>query len=95
MPGYWFDSKEQAERYAEGMTIGASAATGVRYAVIMLLNGEYDNECITKDMDYKTQDVFFREYLWPKQEQEQEQADFWRITDEPNQLPALPQVITI
>lgn len=26
---------------------------------------------------------------------EEEQDDFWRITDEPDQLPALPQVITI
>lgn len=68
---YWFIDRKEAERYAEGISIGAHMATGTTHAVIMLLNGEYNNECITKNLDCKSQKVFLTEYLWPMQEQEQ------------------------
>lgn len=73
MPDYWFDSREQAERFAEGLQIGADLATDSRkHAVILLPDGEFKKDCITKNMDNKHNEVFLRSYLWPKQEQANE-----------------------
>lgn len=64
--GVCFDSRKEAERYAEGLTVGASMA-GKRYGVMMLLNGEYDaHTAISKQMDYRKMQTYFRDYNWPK-----------------------------
>lgn len=89
-----FDNKQFAERYAEGITAGAALA-GKHYGVMMLLDGIHDPKtAITKNMDSKRMQNYFRDYLWPKEE-----ADglnhYWELTNEPEQLPALPQQIEI
>ena len=62
----YFDSHKEAERYAEGLTVGASIA-GKRYGVMMLLNREYDaHTTISKQMDYRKMQVYFRNYEWRK-----------------------------
>ena len=62
-----FDSRKEAERYAEGLTVGATLA-GKNYGVIMLLNSEeHINTIISKQMDYRKMQVYFREYKWRKE----------------------------
>lgn len=89
-----FDSREYAERYAEGLTVGAAMA-GKKYGVIMLLNGvDHIGTTISKNMDYKRMQNYFRGYLWPKQEAGG-LNHYWELTNEPGQLPVLPEQIEI
>lgn len=56
-----FATREEAERYAEGITFGLMTQ-GKKWAVVMLQNGEYKNETmITKNLTAKQNDVFFVE----------------------------------
>lgn len=65
--GVCFDSRQEAERYAEGLTVGASLA-GKQYGVMMLLNGRYDaRTAISKQMDYRKMQAYFRDYEWRKE----------------------------
>lgn len=65
-----FDCREYAERYAEGLTVGAAMA-GKHYGVMMLLDGIHDPKtAITKNMDYKRMQNYFRGYAWPREEAE-------------------------
>lgn len=58
----WFDSKESAERYAEGMT-AAYYWCGKKWAVVMLPDGEYDPKtAITKNLTSKQADILFKNY---------------------------------
>lgn len=60
MPNYWFDNKRDAERFAEGMTIGTSIV-GKKCGVMMLLNGKYDYKtAISKNLTSKQGDVLWR-----------------------------------
>lgn len=62
-----FDNRTSAERYAEGLTIGAAMA-GKRWGVMMLLNGEYDHHtAISKNMDNAKRQAYFKGYEWRKE----------------------------
>lgn len=54
-----FATREEAERYAEGITFGLWTQ-GKKWAVVMLQDGEYDEKTmITKNLGGKQNDVFF------------------------------------
>lgn len=53
------DNREWAERYAEGITHGLHVA-GKNCGVIMLPNGEFTKDTITKDCFGKHMDVFYK-----------------------------------
>lgn len=65
--GLWFDNKEAAERYAEGITAGLALAGKKNYAVIMHLpdNPQGMNPgFISKNCTYKHADIYKRDYVW-------------------------------
>lgn len=54
-----FATREEAERYAEGITFGLMTQ-GKKRAVVMLRDGNYNEDTmITKDLGSKQNDVFF------------------------------------
>lgn len=60
VPDYCFDTREEAERWAEGITIGTSIV-GKKCGVMMLLNGKYDyTTAISKNLTSKQGDVLWR-----------------------------------
>lgn len=59
-----FDDRASAERYAEGLSIGASLA-GKRWGVMMLMNGEYNpSTAISKNMDNAKIQAYYQGYVW-------------------------------
>lgn len=60
IPDYCFATREEAERWAEGMTIGTSIV-GKKCGIMMLLNGKYDYKtAICKDLTNKQRDILWR-----------------------------------
>lgn len=63
----YFDNRESAERYAEGISAGLSMVEK-KYGVILLLNGEYNHKtAIHKNTYYKHIEILYRDYVWPRE----------------------------
>lgn len=62
--GQWFDDKEAAERYAEGVTAGLALAGKKNHAVIMHLTDDPENQkvLISKNLTFRHTDIYFRQY---------------------------------
>lgn len=61
-PHYNFKTADECHRFCEGISFGMFATKHNRWAVVALLNGEYDTiTTITKNLTYKHTEVLFRE----------------------------------